>query len=490
MISAGSDLLQLLDKLSSARVVIVGDIMLDRFVYGDVERVSPEAPVPVLGIDREFSMLGGAGNVARNVSSLGATAQLVALCGQDAVAKEIEVLLAELPGVEAKLVADAGRSTSVKTRFVAGNQQLLRTDVDDHQPVTEKTSGALADMTIACLENADVLVLSDYAKGVLSGALLGKVINRANDLGVGIVADPKGTDFSKYSGASVLTPNRAELQLASGISVDSDEAAVEAAAHIQQSCKINSVLATRGPEGMTLVSDGDYNLHIPTEAREVFDVSGAGDTVVAALAAAIAAGADLPLASRFANQAAGIVVGKVGTAVAWPDDIVAALHSGEMHNAEVKICTLASAIDRRNTWRQSEEKVVFTNGCFDLVHPGHISLLSQAKGAGDRLVVGLNSDQSVKRLKGDARPVQGEAARATVLASLSVVDLVVVFDEDTPLELIGALKPDVLVKGADYSEDEVVGAKEVRSWGGQVVLAELVDGQSTSNTISRMNKDA
>jgi D-beta-D-heptose 7-phosphate kinase / D-beta-D-heptose 1-phosphate adenosyltransferase len=485
--SRAAKLLPLLGRLSAARIVIVGDVMLDRFVYGEVERVSPEAPVPVLGINREQVMLGGAGNVARNVSALGAKVQLIALCGEDDAGHAVNKLLSDLPGVDAHLIVDADRSTSVKTRFVAGNQQLLRTDIDDPRAVGADSIQALSDATLECLQQSDVLILSDYAKGVLSESVLNSVIAAAGKAGVTIVADPKGHDFSRYRGASVLTPNRAELQAGASLPVNTDEEATTAARLIQAACGIDAVLATRGAQGMTLVHQEDASIHIATEAREVFDVSGAGDTVVAALAVGLAAGADLALASELANQAAGVVVGKVGTAVAWPNDLVSVLHSEDLQDADTKISGLAGALDIRARWQQDGKRVVFTNGCFDLVHPGHVSLLSQARAAGDCLIVGLNSDQSVKRLKGDTRPVQSEAARATVLASLAAVDLVVVFDEDTPLELITDLRPDVLVKGADYSEDEVVGGDAVKSWGGRVVLARLIDGESTSNTISKLN---
>jgi D-beta-D-heptose 7-phosphate kinase / D-beta-D-heptose 1-phosphate adenosyltransferase len=483
-----ADILHLLDTLSGSRILIVGDVMLDRFVYGDVDRVSPEAPVPVLGIQREEAMLGGAGNVARNVSALGAKVDLIGLCGDDDAGRAVHEMLSDLSGVEPRLVVDAARASSVKTRFVAGNQQLLRTDIDDPQPVAAQSLQAIIAATSEGLAQADVLVLSDYAKGVLADNVLEAIISAARTAGVPVIADPKGHDFSRYRGASMLTPNRAELQAGTSLPVSNDAEAVAAARQIQQDCGIESVLATRGSQGMTLLSGDSEPLHIATEAREVFDVSGAGDTVVAALAVGLAAGADAGLAAALANQAAGVVVGKVGTAVAWPDDIVSALHSGDLHSVEGKISGLAGAKDIRAGWLRSGERVVFTNGCFDLVHPGHVSLLSQARSAGDRLIVGLNSDQSVKRLKGDSRPVQAQAARSTVLASLAAVDMVVVFDEDTPLELIEALRPDILVKGADYAEDEVVGGKEVKSWGGQVVLANLVDGQSTSNTISKLGR--
>ena len=487
MTKRSAEILPLLDQLSTARVLVVGDIMLDRFVYGDVDRVSPEAPVPVLGIEREETMLGGAGNVARNASALEATVHLVALVGADDAGKAVADLLNDLPGVEPHLIKDAGRATSVKTRFVAGNQQLLRTDVDERQAVSAASTSTLIGTAVECLPQVDVMIFSDYAKGVLSDEVLTALVAVARKAGVPIIADPKGQDFSRYHGASVLTPNRAELQAATLLPVGTDAETTIAAAHIRDECGIDAVLATRGAQGMTLQAAGQNSLHIETQAREVFDVSGAGDTVVAALAVGLAAGADLALAAEFANQAAGVVVGKVGTAVAWPNDLVSTLHSGDLHDAETKISAVGGGRDIVARWQQGGDRVVFTNGCFDLVHPGHVSLLSQARAAGDRLIVGLNSDQSVRRLKGESRPVQSEAARATVLASLAVVDMVVVFDEDTPLELIGALRPDVLVKGADYSEDQVVGADLIRSWGGKVVLANLVDGQSTSNTISKLS---
>ena len=326
MTSQKTDMLQLLDRLSSARIVIVGDVMLDRFVYGDVERVSPEAPVPVLGIRREEAMLGGAGNVARNASALGASVKIIGLCGDDDAGNAVAKLLSELPGVQTGLVVDKTRSTSVKTRFVAGNQQLLRTDIDDDRLVSDGTVKALIAATLENLPQADALVISDYAKGVLEDNLLATVIAAARDAGVPVVADPKGHDFSRYRGADILTPNRAELQAASMLPVGSDEEAVVAARQIQKECSIDAILATRGPQGMTLLAAETRPLHIATEAREVFDVSGAGDTVIGTIALSLAAGADLREAASLANYSAGVVVGKLGTATITPEELRSALY--------------------------------------------------------------------------------------------------------------------------------------------------------------------
>jgi D-beta-D-heptose 7-phosphate kinase/D-beta-D-heptose 1-phosphate adenosyltransferase len=300
-----------------------------------------------------------------------------------------------------------------------------------------------------------------------------------------VIVDPKGSDYSIYAGADLVTPNRKELAEASGRPTATIQDATDAAAALRKRCKFGAVLATLSGDGMALVT-AKRGLHVAAEAREVFDVSGAGDTVVATVAAALAAGSSLEDAVRLANAAAGIVVGKVGTAAVYVAELVAALHHQEISRAEAKVMTLAEARDRVQVWRRQGLRVGFTNGCFDLLHPGHVSLLAQAKAACDRLIVGLNSDASVVRLKGADRPVQGEAGRATVLASLASVDLVVVFEEDTPLQLIGAFKPDVLVKGADYTKATVVGAKEVESWGGRVMLADLKPGHSTTATIRRL----
>jgi D-beta-D-heptose 7-phosphate kinase/D-beta-D-heptose 1-phosphate adenosyltransferase len=460
--------------------------MLDRFVYGSAERISPEAPIPVVRVERESAMLGGAGNVARNLVALGARPVFVSVVGDDTAGREVSRLVGDHDEVDPCMIVEPGRQTTIKTRFFASSQQLLRADRETTQPLAAATSDALLARSLDLLPASAALVLSDYGKGVLAAPVAQTLIQRARALGRPVIVDPKGADYGPYRGATVITPNRKELHEATKMSVEGDEAIVAAARWLIERFDLGAVLATRSQDGMTLVgADGTIH-HLAAQAREVYDVSGAGDTVVATLAAALGSGASLLDGARIANVAAGIVVGKVGTAVAYGDEVVSALHHRDLLIGESKIAALGAAAEIVDRWRLKGLSVGFTNGCFDLLHPGHISLLDQAKGACDRLVVGLNSDASVARLKGPTRPVQSEAARATVLASLAAVDLVVVFGEDTPLETIAALRPDILVKGADYTIDTVVGAHLVQGWGGRVVLAQLVDGCSTTNTIRRM----
>ena len=470
--------------LRDARVLCLGDVMLDRYVYGEVSRVSPEAPIPVCRVTNERAMLGGAGNVARNLAALGAGIAFITVTGDDDAGAEIAALLAELDGAATVLTAP-GRPTTVKTRYIADGQQLLRADRETEAEIPPHIEDAIAARLDRAIADVGAVILSDYGKGVLTPGLTGRVIEAARGAGKPVVVDPKGPDYRVYRGATVLTPNRRELAEASRMADGTDDEIVAAARHIVARCEVGSVLVTRGGDGMTLV-DGATALHLAAEAREVFDVSGAGDTVVAALGAALAAGLEAGDAAALANVAAGIVVAKSGTAVAGADEIVDALRAGELKSGERKSVGLPAALDRLATWRARGLAIGFTNGCFDLIHPGHVSLLARA--ACDRLIVGLNSDASTHRLKGDDRPVQGAAARAAVLGSLASVDLVVIFEDDTPIALIEALRPDVLVKGADYSLDEVVGGDLVRGYGGRVVLADIEPGHSTTATISRMGK--
>ncbi len=481
-----SALVERVEMLKGTPVLCVGDAMLDRFVYGSVDRISPEAPIPVLLVEHETAMLGGAGNVVRNLVALGAAPAFVSVVGDDAAGREITRLVGEHCEIDPCIVVETGRQTTIKTRFFASSQQLLRSDRETRSALTEALRDQVITRADRLIGDVAAVVLSDYGKGVLAPPVAGELIARARAKGKPVIVDPKGTDYARYRGATLLTPNRKELAEATKMPVDSDDAIVAAARHLIDSCGVEAVLVTRSQDGMTLVTGSGEVDHLPAEAREVFDVSGAGDTVIATLAAAIGAGASLADAARVANVAAGIVVGKVGTAVAYAPELVSALHHDDLVSGETKIRTLEGAGEVIERWRRKGLKVGFTNGCFDLLHPGHVSLLVQSKAACDRLVVGLNSDSSVARLKGPARPVQSEAARATVLASLAPVDLVVIFAEDTPLRVIEALRPDVLVKGADYTVDTVVGAAEVMGWGGKVVLADLVQGQSTTNTIRKM----
>jgi len=478
--------------MADARVLAVGDVMLDRFVYGTVERISPEGPIPVFRIDREVAMLGGAGNVLRNLTALGVVCGFVAVVGDDAAGAEIQELAAREAGAGCDLVVRAERATTIKERYVAAGQQLLRADRERTDPLSAAARDALEAAWRRAL-TADpapgAVVISDYGKGALEAAALGRLIAAARERGVPVVVDPKGRDYTVYRGASVVTPNRRELREATGLATGDDAAVAAACQALIERAGVGAVLATRSERGLSLVAADGTVRHLPAAAREVFDVSGAGDTVAAVVAAALAAGADLETAAQLSNVAAGVVVGKLGTAVAHPREILRALHASDLLEAEVKLVDLEGAQAQAARWRQSGFRIGFTNGCFDLLHPGHVSLLRQARAACDRLVVGLNSDASVRRLKGPGRPVQGEAARAAVLASMASVDLLVVFAEDTPLKLIEALRPDVLVKGADYSRDQVVGAEIVEGYGGEVLLAELAPGHSTTATIRRLADD-
>ncbi len=484
-----SRLIPLVEKIDGCRVLVIGDAMLDRFVSGSVDRISPEAPIPVLRVTSESSMPGGAGNVVRNLAALGAGVTFIAVCGDDAPGRELAGALSADPLVTADLKVDPARPTTIKIRYVAGNQQMMRADWEADAGIGDATAAAMLDAATGDISGFDAVVLSDYDKGVLAEGRASKIIDAARAAGVPVIVDPKGDGYERYRGASLVTPNRKELEQAAGKPATDADAISAAARDLIAAHDLGGMLVTRSADGMTLVAGDGTTHHLAAESREVFDVSGAGDTVVAAVAAMIASGAGSRDAACVANTAAGIVVGKVGTAVCHAAELIAALHHKDLSDAEAKVLTDTEAVDRIARWRRQGLKVGFTNGCFDLLHPGHVSLLAQARAACDRLIVGLNSDASVKGLKGEDRPVQNEAARSTVLASLASVDLVVIFGEETPYELIERLHPDVLVKGADYTVEQVVGADLVAGWGGAVVLAELKDGFSTTATIERLNKN-
>jgi D-beta-D-heptose 7-phosphate kinase/D-beta-D-heptose 1-phosphate adenosyltransferase len=484
-----SELASVVERLSDVSVLCIGDVMLDRYVYGSVERISPEAPIPILRVEREAAMLGGAGNVVRNLVALGARTAFVSVVGNDPAGREVSELIAGIEGVEPYFTVERGRQTTIKTRYVAAGQQLLRADRETLATVATSVSEDLRRLAVNAVDDARVVIVSDYGKGVVTPELTSALIKAGRGAHKPIIVDPKGRDFSRYRGATIMTPNRGELAAATGMAVGTDAEIVAAARRLITQCMLDWVLVTRGADGMTLVDRDGAAIHLPTEAREVFDVSGAGDTVVAMLAASIGAGASVEDAARLANTAAGIVVGKIGTAVASAAEVVGTLHAQELLTGEEKVVTHADALTRVAQWRHEGLRIGFTNGVFDLLHPGHLSLLTQAKAACDRLVVGLNSDASVSRLKGPTRPIQNEAARAAVLASLAAIDLVVIFGDDTPLRLIEDIRPDVLVKGADYTLDQVVGAEVVAKHGGRVVLAELIPDHSTTRTIAKLGRD-
>ena len=474
------------DHWVGLRVLCVGDVMLDRFVYGAVQRVSPEAPIPILNIAKENAMPGGVGNVVRNVTALGGYAILIAAIGADHAGTELETMIINDPCVESRIIARADRVTTIKTRYISNGQQLLRTDEETAQKLDQTGERSVIAAINEALPNTHVLVLSDYNKGVLTPAVLRAAIDGAKMRSIPVVVDPKGADFSKYSGAFLIKPNLHELAEATHMSVASHDNVVAAARYLLKTLDFGVVLVTRSEQGMTIVTASQVD-NLSARTREVFDVSGAGDTVAATLALSLAAGHDVQLAGGLANVAAGVVVGKTGTAHILPDELRLAIRQNS--GLSPIVLDRLGTENRARYWRERGEIVGFTNGCFDLIHPGHVSLLKQARANCDHLIVGLNSDSSVRRLKGEGRPAQAEQARATVLSSLEMVDAVVIFDEDTPHNLIQAIRPDVLVKGADYTIEQVVGSDMVQRWGGRVVLAELEGGHSTSRMISRITAE-
>jgi len=471
----------LIEKLADGRVLCIGDVMLDRFIIGEVDRISPEAPIPILRIEQEKTMLGGAGNVACNISSLGGEVSFVSVVGEDQAGRDIEALLMEIPALDVNLIVDPDRRSSQKSRFIAGSQQMLRADKETTELVSDDIAQIILEIAEEELPDCGALMLSDYGKGVLSDAVLARLIELARAQNKPVIVDPKGNDYSCYAGATLVTPNRKELEQASGMPTRNNEQIIAAATHLMARSGVDGVLATRSGDGMSLIRSGQPVAHFPAEARAVFDVSGAGDTVAAAISLSLAAGGDIHAAARLANAAAGLVVGKSGTASVHVQELLTSLAAHPVLDDD-------SALHQVNAWRAAGLKIGFTNGCFDILHNGHRSLLQQAGDACDRLIVAINTDASVRKLKGDDRPLNNEMDRAVLLSSLKMVDAVILFGDETPLRLIDLLQPDVLIKGADYKESEIVGADLVKSWGGSVVRAELVDGLSTTNTIARMRR--
>lgn len=477
---------RLLNGFHAARLLVVGDVMLDRFVYGVVERISPEAPIPVIAVERSVDMPGGAANVARNIAAMGARAVLLGVTGNDPWANDLRAQLELSANIDARLIADASRPTTLKTRYIANGQQVLRADREDRAPIGGDIERRFLSEFHAALVDVHVVVLSDYAKGVLTDSVTRAVISAARRAGKIVIVDPKGRSFSKYQGATVLTPNRLELQTACGHECLTDEQIIDGALRSLQQNICDVIVVTRGKDGMSVVRGDGSATHMHTVARQVFDVSGAGDTVVATMALGMAAGGEIVEAATLANIAAGVVVGKPGTAVVTTGEIIASLTPIDGRADHGNIFALESVLQLARIWRDQGLKIAFANGCFDLLHPGHVSLLDQARRSADRLIVGLNADLSVRRIKGPNRPVQSEVARATVLCSLKSVDAVVIFSEDTPIKLIESLEPDVLVKGADYTLDNVVGGDLVIRRGGKVLLLDLVPGHSTTDTVKRV----
>ena len=481
-----SALQHLLGLAPGRRVACVGDLMVDRFVYGDVSRVSAEAPVPVLARSHELMMLGAAGNVARNVAALGGEVSLVGVIGSDSEGKEALRLVGEEAGVEGYLVTDSERPTTLKTRFVSSGQQLLRVDLEASRPVGGDVEQRLVRTIRDAAKGAGAILLSDYGKGVVTDEVIAVCREAAAEAGAKLVVDSKARSFARYGAVDLVKPNAAELAYATDLPANTDAQVEVALARALELCEARAILVTRASKGVSLAVRGEPVRHFHGTPREVFDASGAGDTTLAALGLALAAQAPIEDAIAFAQLASGVAVGKVGTATVSPDEMVEAALSAHMAPAEAKVATAQRMVEEVARWRAKGLKVGFTNGCFDILHKGHVAYLSQARGWCDRLIVGLNSDDSVRALKGEGRPVNDLESRALVLAGLGSVDLVVPFEDSTPLRLIEAAKPDVLIKGADYSEDQVVGHDLVKAWGGEVRLAAIVDGYSTTAAIARM----
>jgi D-beta-D-heptose 7-phosphate kinase/D-beta-D-heptose 1-phosphate adenosyltransferase len=481
------ELVALVSRLKSARVLVVGDVMVDHFQYGKVDRISPEAPIPVLKVDRGNTMLGGAGNVVRNLRSLNAKVRFVTVTGSDSAGRDVARMIKKQKIQDKPLIED-GRTTTTKTRYIAGVQQILRADHETSNSLSPKVEANLIKSVTSAMKACSTIVLSDYGKGALSSSACKKIIRLSAKSKKIIIVDPKGTDFSRYSGADLITPNRQELSEAVGFNIETDTDVVRASKLLIKRYNFGAILTTRSADGMSVVSATGLVNHLAAEAQEVFDVSGAGDTVVATVAATLAIGENLNRAAAVANAAAGIVVGKVGTASVFSSDLLVVLKSRDLVGSEAKVMSLDQIKDHIKQWRQDNLSLGFTNGCFDLLHPGHISTLEQASILCDRLVVGLNSDSSIKALKGDDRPIQSETSRATVLASLSSVDAVITFSDKTPLNLIKLIKPNVLVKGADYKASSVIGANIVKKYGGNVIIVDLKKGHSTSATIANLSQ--
>lgn len=476
------------DKLTDVRVLCIGDVMLDRFISGHVNRISPESPVPVLSIAGSKTFPGGAANVARNIASLGGRCTLVSVVGQDSVGRELRDTLQAVDAIRCEFCVSTERPTSEKIRFIAHGQHMLRADAEVTTPIGPATSEELLKAVEKLAEQHDVMVLSDYAKGVLTDDVVRACITIAKKHSLPIVVDPKSINLERYAGATVITPNSKEARDATGIDPTEDNEHAEAAgASILASTGVESVLLTRAHRGMTLMTGVGLTVHIQASAREVFDVVGAGDTVIATLALGLGAKLELEAAARLANIAAGVVVGKRGTATVTQTEVAdeaQRLSGGSLRGLRDKIMTRADAIELAHTWRKNGYKVGFTNGCFDILHVGHLAILSFSRQNSGKLIVAVNSDASVKRLKEAGRPINSETDRAMVLAALSAVDAVVVFEEDTPLELIQELSPDVLIKGADYSIENIVGAKHVLAYGGKVLRCELIPDRSTTRVVN------
>lgn len=472
-------------RCAGINCLVIGDLMLDEYLWGRADRISPEAPVQIVDVIREELRLGGAGNVVHNLAAFGVRVSVCSVVGDDQNGRELLGQFSHQRIDTQAVFQDKDRRTSRKTRVVAANQQIVCIDRESRDVLSVPFEQQLSDWITLHAGEYNILVLSDYNKGVLTPKVIAAAISAATVAGIPVLIDPKGTDYSRYTGATLLTPNRKEAEAASGVAITDTATLAQAASVIMSKTGLQYLLITRSEEGMSLFSKGGEVVHIPTVAREVFDVSGAGDTVLAAAALGIASGFSMAESARLANVAAGIAVGKLGTSIVTPQEIIDAVsHAHKDSHAKIKSLDVLSSLIEAE--KNRGKRVVFTNGCFDLLHAGHVKYLQKARSLGDLLVLGLNSDASVRRLKGAKRPLIDQDERSHLLAALDCIDYVIIFEEDTPLQLITALKPYILAKGGDYALDGVVGREIVESYGGRVELITFVDGKSTTNIIEKI----
>lgn len=475
----------LFSRAKGLSALVVGDLMLDEYLWGKVDRISPEAPVQVVEVTREDLRLGGAGNVVNNLLALGCRVAVASVVGEDENGTLLRHIFTGKGADVTGVIKDPLRQTSRKTRVIASHQQIVRIDRESRKPLSPGCEEQLILFLRGHAADYQILLVSDYLKGVLTPAVLAAIMAIGRESGIPVVVDPKGSDYVKYRGATILTPNRKEAEAAASVAITDTASLEQAAARLIEQADLTALLITRSEEGMSLFRcDGDP-VHIPTVAREVFDVTGAGDTVLAVLGLALAGGWLLPAAARLANVAAGIAVSKLGTSTVSPEEIIEEIGRGH-RDSSIKLKSLEVLATLVTREKERGRKVVFTNGCFDLLHAGHVKYLQKARSFGDLLILGLNSDASVRRLKGANRPLIAEEERAHLLAALDCIDYVVLFDEDTPFRLIEIIRPDILVKGGDYTREGVVGHEIVESSGGRVELVEFVDGKSTTGIIEKI----
>ena len=462
------------------KILVVGDLMIDHYLWGSSERISPEAPVPVVNVDSESTVLGGAGNVINNLNALGAVVDVISVIGECETSKELKDLLCDIKIETQYLITQKNRVTSKKSRIIAAQQQVVRYDRESTSEINNKSQVAILKVFKKIVNNYDVILLSDYGKGVLTFELTQSLISIANENKKKLLVDPKGLDYSKYKGAYLLTPNKKEASEATNIIIKDNESLTQSIRILKDQIDLSVSLITLSEKGVAIF-DNELRIY-PTAAREVFDVTGAGDTILASIGFALSCNKDIDEAIKFANLASGVVVGKIGSATATLNEIIKYESSLNKSISDEHIKTWDEISSIISELKNNDKKIVFTNGCFDILHIGHVKYLEQAKNFGDILILGLNSDDSTHRLKGKNRPINTQDDRAYILASLEVVDYVVIFNEDTPLDLIKLIKPDVLVKGGDYEGKEVVGqdiAKELK-------LVQFIDAKSTSKTIKKI----